>query len=289
MVSVLVTGANGQLGSEIKKISENSEFKFYFTDIETLDISKEALIEEYVKSNKINWIINCAAYTAVDLAEKEIQKAELINVNGTRNIAKIAVKYDIKIIHISTDFVYDGENNIPYDESDKATPLSFYGKTKLYGEMEIKKAMKNYIIIRTSWLYSSYGKNFVKTIINLAKEKEEINVVFDQIGTPTYANDLADCIIEMIKSHEIKGLKFTEGIYHYSNEGVASWYDFAKAIVKESKIKCKINPIETKDFPTLAKRPNYSVLNKKKIREKYNIEIPYWLDSLENCINIIDK
>lgn len=290
-MNVLVTGANGQLGQEIRKVAHDcscpSDKKIFYTDvnkntdIDELDIASLSSIRTYVNNNKINFIVNCAAYTAVDKAESEPAKAELINKIGPANLAKVCVEFDIPLIHISTDFVFDGTKKTPYLETDKANPMSVYGKTKLDGEEEIIKQNGTFIIIRTSWLYSEYGNNFVKTIIKHAQEKTELKVVNDQIGSPTYAEDLADVILQMIP--RIK--KGTKEIFHYSNEGVASWYDFAVKIVELKKLNCKILPIETKDYPTAAQRPAYSVMDTTKMKKYFDIKITTWQDSLKKCIS----
>ena len=289
-MDVLVTGAKGQLGQEIKKISLNNQFsveyKFLYTDVysepgtDELDITDLSSVRSYVKNNKINFVINCAAYTAVDKAESEPQKAELINKTGPSNLANVCSEFDIPLIHISTDFVFDGQKKKPYVETDTPNPLSVYGKTKLEGEQEIVKLAKTFIIIRTSWLYSEFGNNFVKTILRLAKEKKELKIVSDQIGTPTYAQDLASVILDIIP--KIKN--GTKEIFNYSNDGVASWYNFASAIINIKNISCNVISIQTKDYPTVAVRPAYSVLDKTKIKRTFDIKIPEWQDSLKRCL-----
>ena len=281
MLNILVTGSNGQLGSEINELSENYKYNFFFTDKDSLDISSEKDIIDFIETNDINTIINCAAYTAVDKAEDDEINADKINHLAVKNLAKIAKEKNIKLIHVSTDYVFDGTNHKPYVETDITNPNGVYGKSKLDGE----KAMQdidpnNSMIIRTSWVYSSFGANFVKTMLRLGKEKESLGVIFDQIGTPTYARDLARTILDIIP--KIKNEKVE--IYNYSNEGVLSWYDFAKEIMRMAKLDCKINPIETKEYPTPATRPHYSLLNKSKIKKEYNIAIPYWKDSLDKCL-----
>ena len=282
MHNILVTGANGQLGSEIQDLAtEYANYKFVFTDIEELDICSYQAVQLFINENKINTIINCAAYTAVDKAEEEYDLANNINHLAVSNFAKIAKAKGIKIIHISTDYVFDGTAHQPYKETDTPNPQSVYGKTKLDGEMAMQKINpSNSIIIRTSWVYSGYGNNFVKTMLRLAQEKKELNVVSDQVGTPTNANDLARTILEILPKLKNEDVE----TYHYGNEGICSWYDFAKTIFKTAKIDIKVNPIPTSAFPTAAKRPKYSMLDKTKIKEKYQIEIPHWKDSLELCL-----
>jgi dTDP-4-dehydrorhamnose reductase len=279
MPKVLVTGSKGQLGSELKDLV--SDENFYFTDRDTLDIADKEAVENFCKENSIDTIINCAAYTAVDKAEEDVENAEKINHLAVKYLAEVAKENGIKLVHVSTDYVFDGENFKPYVESDATNPNGVYGSTKLAGEEAIKKVNPhNTIIIRTSWVYSSFGANFVKTMLRLGKERDALGVIFDQVGTPTYAKDLAQAILDIlpkIKSETVE-------IYNYSNEGVLSWYDFAKEIMKMAKIACKVNPIETKAYPTPAKRPHYSLLNKAKIKETFNIEVPYWKDGLNDCL-----
>ena len=281
MLNVLVTGSNGQVGSEIKELSPNYPYHFFFTDRDTLDITNEEAITNFIQENNINTIINCAAYTAVDKAESETELANKINHIAVKNLARLSNEFLIKLIHISTDYVFDGTNFKPYTEDDTVNPQSVYGKTKLDGEKAILEYnLENSIIIRTSWVYSYYGNNFVKTMLRLGKEKESLGVIFDQIGTPTYAKDLAKTILKIIP--KIQNSKLS--IYHYSNEGAISWYDFAKEIMRMAKLDCKINPIETKEYPTPAKRPYYSVLNKSKIKSTFDIKIPYWKEGLDDCL-----
>jgi len=279
---ILVTGSKGQLGSEIQKISKNySDYKFTYTDIDELDITNKKDVNKFVADNNFDIIINCAAYTAVDKCETEKNSARKVNVIAVKNLAMACADNDISLIHISTDYVYDGKNHIPYKESDFTNPESYYGLTKLEGEQVIDEYSIKAVIIRTSWLYSSFGNNFMKTIIKHATAKDELNVVYDQIGTPTYAGDLATIIL-----NNIKELELLEGInlYNFSNEGVCSWYDFAKEIVELKNIDCRINPIETKNYPLPAPRPAYSILNKDKIKTQLNTSIPYWKDSLKKCL-----
>ena len=286
MSEILITGSAGQLGNEISKLSVNyPQHHFIFTDVKELNIAKLQDVENFFNKRKIDFIINCAAYTAVDLAEKEKELSTLINSEAVKNLAQISAQFNATLIHISTDYVFDGRNYKPYNEDDQTNPISWYGKTKLEGEIQLKNNAKDAIIIRTSWLYSKFGNNFVKTIIKYAQERDFLNVVFDQVGTPTYANDLANTILHIISNY-----KKTNSIqtYHFSNEGIISWYDFAKTIVELKKIDCIINPIETKDYPTPAARPIYSVLNKTKIKTDYDTVIPYWRDSLIDCLIKMD-
>jgi dTDP-4-dehydrorhamnose reductase len=280
-MKILVTGANGQLGNEIRRLVDSQrKDEFVFTDVEELDICNKEKVEEFVISNKIDLIVNCAAYTAVDRAENEKELAYRINRDALLYLSKAINKRDGVLIHISTDFVFDGSKSTPYKEGDVENPLSVYGRSKFEGEKVALNEAKSVYIVRTSWLYSTFGHNFVKTIIRKAKEKKELKVVFDQVGTPTYAKDLASAILLLIKNVE----KNQQQIFHFSNEGVTSWYDFAKMICKIGKIEGEILPIETKDYPTPARRPAYSVLNKTKIKEFLGINIPYWVDSLEVCL-----
>jgi len=287
-MNILVTGANGQLGSEIKVLSKNYPYHFFFTDKDKLDITKKEEIEKFIKENDIDLIINCAAYTAVDKAEEEKGLTDLINHQAVKYLAEISKENDITLIHISTDYVFDGKNYKPYKEDDKTNPQGIYGLTKLKGEEAFINSNARGIIIRTSWVYSSFGNNFVKTMLRL-KDRKELSVVFDQIGTPTYARDLAKAILEIIDKNYEKLNNFKAEIFHYSNEGICSWYDFAKAIFDIKDINIKINPIETKEYPTPAKRPHYSVLNKSKIKKEFNIEIPYWRESLKKCLKEINE
>lgn len=289
MFNILVTGSNGQLGSEIRDLVLNDEClilnaEFYFTDHKMLDIIDKDAIETFCINNNIEVIINCAAYTAVDKAEEDKLNADKINHLAVKYLAEVSKEQNIKLIHISTDYVFDGLNFKPYTETDETNPNGVYGQTKLDGEKAMLEVnSKNAIIIRTSWVYSSFGNNFVKTILRLGKERDELAVIFDQVGTPTYARDLAKVILEIIQNSKFQIQNDVE-IYHYSDEGVASWYDFAKAIFEFSNIHCNVKPIETKEYPTPAVSPHYSLLNKTKIKSKYNITIPYWRDSLYKCL-----
>lgn len=274
MSNILVTGANGQLGSQLKEIC-GTDPNYLFTDINEINILDRNQVTSLFNSQKIDFVINCAAYTAVDKAESEPDLAEAVNATAVKNLVDASRISGSKIIHISTDFVFDGLKSSPYTETDVENPLSVYGKSKLNGEMQLRNSYDKYIILRSSWLYSKFGHNFVKTILRLSKEKEEIGVVFDQIGTPTYAGDLAIFIKNLVDSD------FAEyGIFNYSNEGTASWYDLAKSILEYSNFDLKIRPIETKEYLTPATRPNYSVLNKSKIKATFGLEIHYWKESL---------
>ena len=286
--AVLVTGANGQVGSELHSIVQNNrfdEFSFYFTDKESLGITNKAEVKKFCKDNKIKVIINCAAYTAVDKAEDDRQNADLINNVAVESLSQIAKEKTIQMIHISTDYVFDGTNCKPYVEEDEENPTSVYGRTKLDGEKAMcSVAPENSLILRTSWVYSSFGSNFVKTMLRLGKEQDELGVIFDQIGTPTYARDLAKSILHILTSgYKNKRVE----IYHYSNEGVCSWYDFAKAIFDFSDIPCRLNPISTEQYPTPAKRPHYTLLDKSKIKDRFMLDIPYWRDSLQECLKVV--
>jgi len=286
MLNILVTGSNGQVGTEIQALSLAYEYNFSFTDRDSLDITDRDAIEAFVKVNAINTIINTAAYTAVDRAEEDSVNADKVNHLATKYLAEVAKKYNCKLIHISTDYVFDGKNYKPYNEDDVTNPNGVYGITKLAGEKAMQDINpKNSIIIRTSWVYSSYGANFVKTMLRLGKERDSLGVIFDQVGTPTYARDLARTILEILP----KILNTQVEIYHYSDEGVLSWYDFAKEIMRIAKLECTINPIETKEYPTPAKRPHYSLLNKTKIKKDFNIKIAYWKDSLDICLEVLGE
>lgn len=284
MQNILVTGAKGQLGSEIKLISETChDYNFIFTDVEELDICDRSEVNRFVVDNKIDVIVNCAAYTAVDKAETDISKSEAINRDAVENLVDVCNALNVKLIHISTDYVFDGRACIPYSEADNVCPQGVYGRTKLEGEKIIMEKGREVVVIRTSWLYSIFGANFVKTVIRLTKERGAMNVIFDQVGTPTNAADLADAIVKIIP--QMRNSK--PEVYHYSNEGVCSWYDFAIAITEFAQIESSIEPIETKDYPTPARRPAYSVLNKSKIKSTFGLKIPYWRTSLKKCVERI--
>ena len=288
MKNVLVTGADGQLGSEIKNLVEvmNLPFNFHFTDAGLLDVTSLNQLEDYIVSNNILYIINCAAYTAVDRAETEIDKAYEVNVTGTGNIATIAKKNKIKVIHISTDFVFDGKSDKPYTENMEVNPLSVYGETKLKGEYALKAMELDWIIIRTSWLYSEFGNNFVKSMIRLLNDKDNLSVVIDEIGSPTYAADLAEMIIYILQFSEENEWK--TGLYHFCNKGEVSRFGFAKEIKRIiNDKKCEVIPITAKEYGSLVKRPAYSALDTSKISNAFGVEIPRWEDSLKRCIKKI--
>jgi dTDP-4-dehydrorhamnose reductase len=284
MTKILVTGSNGQLGSELKKLSKSNHFDFVFTDVDQLDVTDSKACDELFDRIKPGFVINCAAYTAVDKAETDMERVWKINVDAVKNLAASCQKHEACLIHVSTEYVFDGNSSVPYKEDDPVAPLSEYGKSKVASEIAALNN-SNSLVIRTSWLYSTFGNNFVKTMIRLGKERESLNVIFDQVGTPTYAEDLAEAILSIIGKIDSGVANFTGGIFHFSNEGVCSWYDFACAIIKLCGLQCNIIPIESKDYPVPAKRPNYGVLNKTKIKSTYGIHINHWLDSLERMLN----
>jgi dTDP-4-dehydrorhamnose reductase len=289
-MNILITGSDGQLGSEIRDLEANfTKFKFFFMDLPELDICNNSQLNIFIKNNNINTVINCAAYTAVDKAEQDTEIAEEVNSKGVLNLVNAVAKVNGKLIHISTDYVFDGDSFLPYKEFDEINPIGVYGNTKRSGELAVINSDIDAIVIRTSWLYSVHGNNFVKTMLRLGNERDELGVIFDQVGTPTNASDLAKTCLDILsyeKQHEIseKGK-----VYHFSNEGVVSWYDFAIAIMNLGDVDCNVRPIETKDYPTPSKRPHYSVLNKSKIKTDFKIEIRYWRDSLKDCIAKIKK
>ncbi len=284
MTKILVCGAKGQLGSSIRELAENySQFSFDFTDYEELNILDPLALNLYMKETNPSFIINCAAYTLVDKAETDQEKAFQLNAEAVKNLIGAVNMVDAKLIHISTDYVFNGRNHLPYKETDMPDPDSVYGLSKLKGEMYLS-GLSSSIIIRTSWLYSNFGHNFLKTVLRLGNEKEEIRMIFDQIGTPTFAGDLAGAILQIIKITAKDSLKFISGVYHFSNEGVASWYDFAKEIIDLGGLKARVLPIETTEYPLPAPRPQYSVLNKKKIKDTFGIEIRHWKDALTECM-----
>jgi dTDP-4-dehydrorhamnose reductase len=282
-LNILVTGSNGQLGKEFRKLSTTSSFNFFFTDKTDLDIRKPKDISSFVETNNINLILNCAAYTAVDHAEDDKQNAYQINRDAVKNLVDACGKYDVSLIHFSTDYVFNGMHYKPYQESDETNPLGVYGASKRAGEEEVLKSEISALIIRTSWLYSAHGHNFYKTMLRLGKERDEISVVDDQIGTPTYAYDLAKASLVCVEN--VKNWHEKREIYHFSNEGVASWYDFTKAIFNSNGINCKVNPIPSEKFPTKSKRPFYSVLNKQKFKTDFSYNIRHWNDALKSLKN----
>ncbi|MGL5272223.1 MAG: dTDP-4-dehydrorhamnose reductase [Phocaeicola sp.] len=286
MKKILVTGANGQLGNEMRKLAAaQSVHEYIFTDVAELDICDQCAIENFVVSNKIDAIVNCAAYTAVDKAEEQVDFCTLLNATAVAYLAQAAEKVGASFIQVSTDYVFDGTAHIPYTEEYPTSPNSIYGKTKRTGEEAALAGCSKSVVIRTSWLYSTFGNNFVKTMIRLGREREMLGVIFDQIGTPTYAADLAEAIVSVLNHQEI-----VPGIYHYSNEGVCSWYDFTKTIHRLTGITtCQVNPIHTADYPTAATRPHYSVMDKSKIKQVYGIKIPHWEESLQRCIAILES
>lgn len=283
---ILVTGANGQLGKELQEIaSSNSLFKFVFLSREDLPIHHFELVRSYFDTVKPAYCINCAAYTAVDKAESEKELAFQVNGESVGVLAAVCKKYDTKFIHISTDYVFDGTATVAYKEDDPVNPINIYGASKLEGEKQALQYNEDSLIIRTSWVYSSHGKNFVKTMLRLMQEKTEINVVNDQFGSPTYAADLASAIMHIITSSHRSNHNWKKGIYHYANDGIISWYDFAVAIKELTGSKCVVHPISTSQYPTPAKRPHYSVFNKEKIIQTFAIDIPAWKESLVHCLH----
>jgi len=285
MTKILITGANGQLGSEIRKSADLfPEFSFVFTDVNELDITDPLAVEKMLSEEKPAWLVNCAAYTAVDKAETDQETAWLINAVAPAILAEKSKAIGCKFVQVSTDYVFDGKNYRPYVEEDEVCPTSSYGSTKLEGELISLANNPETLVIRTSWLYSSFGNNFVKSMIRFGNERDELKVIFDQVGTPTYAGDLALAIVEIIRKTAAGTCDFVAGTYHYSNEGVCSWYDFAIAIHQIYGINCKVSAIESKDYPSPVARPHYSVLNKSKIKSIFDIQIPYWRTSLDKCI-----
>ncbi len=278
-MNILVTGASGQLGKCIQDLAQqHSDLKFSFTDIPELDITDENFVKRYFEDNSFDYCINCAAFTAVDLAESQVDKAYLINAEAVRILAEACSVNNCVLIHISTDFVFDGEKKEPYTEKDIPNPINLYGKSKLRGELYVQELLKDYFIIRTSWVYSEHGKNFLKTMLRLGNEMEELNVIDDQIGSPTYASDLATYILSLITDKRVE-----YGLYHYSNEGAISWYDFAIKIFEVADLHLKVNPVYTSAYPTPARRPKNSNLSKTKTINTFKIPIPFWSDSLINC------
>lgn len=279
-MNILVTGCNGQLGNEMQLLEkDNGQHVFFNTDVSQLDITDQAAVDRFVADNEIDCIVNCAAYTAVDRAESDRELCTTLNTVAPAYLAAAVERRGGAMIQVSTDYVFDGKAHTPYVETDTPSPDSVYGSTKLAGELAVVKFCRRTMIVRTAWLYSSFGNNFVKTMMRLGREKKELGVVFDQIGTPTYARDLAVAIMAAVN----KGI--VPGVYHFSNEGVCSWYDFAKAVHRMAGIgTCHVRPLHTSEYPTPANRPHYSVLDKTKIKETYGIEIPYWEESLGDCM-----
>lgn len=284
-MKILVTGSKGQLGNELKNVlEEKMPGCTIYTDIDELDLTDKKAVEKFVVDNDVTHIVNCAAYTNVDKAEEDKLLCASVNADAVKNLALAADQNGAKIIHISTDYVFDGRTYRPYKESDKVNPMSQYGTTKRLGETALLALSPEAIIIRTAWLYSPYGRNFVKTMLKLGKEQKSLRVVSDQIGTPTYALDLADAIYVILTSQQ-----WVPGIYHFTDEGVCSWYDFAKAIHRLGEVKCDVLPIPSDDYPTPATRPFYSVLDKQRIKSTYNVKIPHWEESLARCIKRISE
>lgn len=281
-MNILVTGSNGQLGHSLRDIAADSANRYIFTDVAELDITDKSAIIRMMETENINLVINCAAYTNVDKAEDDFDAANLINNTAVRNLAEACKQFGATFIHVSTDYVFDGSSNIPYTEDMPLAPLGVYGVTKLHGEQSVQESGCDYIIIRTSWLYSEYGKNFVKTMMMLTEQRDNLNVVFDQAGTPTYAGDLARAIYDIVENNKYSG---NNGIYHFSNEGVCSWYDFAREISELARTECDIRPCHSNEFPSKVNRPHYSVLDKTKIKTTFWLTIPYWKDSLRVCIS----
>lgn len=288
---ILLTGAAGQLGQSFQQLAEQyPQYAFTFADRNDFDLSETASIEAYCQQHTFDLIINCAAYTAVDKAESEAELADVINHVAVQKLAQIAVQQQAKFVHISTDYVFNGVQHRPYVETDEVAPRSVYGDTKLAGEQALLQTMPlNALIIRTSWVYSPFANNFVKTMLKLGEQRDNLTVIFDQVGTPTYAPDLAEAIMHIVVSDIFKQPGLSTEIYHYSNEGVCSWYDFATTIFELSGTVCTVSPIETKDYPTPATRPAYSLLNKAKIKQQFELTIPYWKDSLRRCISVLQE
>lgn len=282
-MNILITGANGQLGNEMRLLSkESNKDSYFFTDVAELDITNLLDIRAFVKQNNIDVIVNCAAYTNVDKAEDDVELCDLINNKAVENLAIVAKEYDCTLIHVSTDYVFSGKGNLPCTEEQATSPLGVYGKTKLAGEDAIRRVGCKYLIFRTAWLYSEFGNNFVKTMIRLTTEKDSLKVVFDQVGSPTYAGDLGKLIFSIIEKRQYEQ---HQGIYHFSNEGVCSWYDFAKEISFIAGTDCDIQPCHSDEFPSKVTRPAFSVLDKTKVKRDFQFEVPYWKVSLTKCIN----
>jgi len=284
-MNILITGANGQLGNEMRRVSINSKNRYIFTDVAELNITDKDAIRKMIDGEKISVVVNCAAYTNVDKAEDDETTADLLNNKAVKNIAEACKELDATLIHISTDYVFQGDKNTPRKEDEHTNPMGAYGRTKLAGEESVKHSGCKYIIIRTAWLYSPFGKNFVKTMRKLTSDKDSIKVVFDQVGTPTYAGDLAAVIYKIIENNMLG----KTGFYHFSNEGVCSWYDFAQEICALSGNSCDVEPCHSDEFPSKVQRPSFSVLDKTKIKETFDVKIPYWKESLEKCIKELEE
>ncbi len=287
---IWITGSNGQLGSELSALAKNvSEAAFIYTDVGELDITDLDQVRNFVVEQQPDFLINCAAYTAVDRAEEDAYTAFRVNAYGPRNLALACHEASVRMIHLSTDYVFDGKSTCPYTEESRVNPQSVYGHSKLEGEREVLVNDANAIIIRTAWLYSSYGSNFVKTMLRLASERDSVRVVADQCGTPTYARDLAEAILLVVKKTAANPGFWTPGLYHYSNEGVCTWYDFAMAIMEEAGLSCAVIPVATAEFPVIANRPAYSVLSKSKFCNTFGFDVPHWRSSLRECLHLITK
>lgn len=281
-MKIIVTGSDGQLGNEFRTLAKTSDWEFIFTDYQELDITDGQAVAKFFEENNPDYCINCAAYTAVDKAESDKERCDAINVNGGTNLAEACDKSGATLIHISTDFVFDGTAHKPLKEDEPTCPVNYYGESKLNAEASITKVLNRHFILRTSWLYSIYGNNFVKTMLRLSETKDELNIIADQIGTPTYARDLAVAIYQIIGNSSE-----AYGIYNFSNEGTASWYDFTKAIFEYAGVSTKVNPIPTEQYPTPAARPAYSVMDKSKFKNTFKHEIPYWRESLKECVDAL--
>lgn len=282
---ILITGANGQLGNEMRRVSAQSSNRYIFTDVAELDITDREAVLARVEAEKVEVIVNCAAYTNVEKAEEDYERADLLNNRAVENLALAARAVGATMIHVSTDYVFKGDSCVPYFEDMDTDPLGVYGSTKLAGERALIASGCRYLIFRTAWLYSPFGNNFVKTMRRLTAERESLNVVFDQVGTPTYAGDLAALIYHVIESGQLE----KEGIYHYSDEGVCSWYDFAKEIAELSGYVCDIRPCHSEEFPSKVERPHFSVLDKTKVKKTFGVTVPYWKDSLRKCVNELSE
>jgi len=288
---ILVTGANGQLGQCFRQLADqNPNVYFYFAGSSELDITNKRMVRKFFEQHPVSWCINCAAYTAVDQAQKEPAVARKINISGVKNLAEACAPQGIPLIHFSTDYVYHTKQNTPFKEDDPVSPKGIYARTKRSGERAALLANPNTMVIRTSWVYSEFAHNFVKTMLRLGRERSNLNVVYDQIGTPTYAPDLAAAVLDIIRKAETEAVPpyLLAGIWHYSNEGVTSWYDFAKAIFEIKNIPCAVQPIESKAYPTPAMRPHFSLMDKSKIRTAFGLQIPHWRESLLRCLEKLD-